>query len=119
MGARGEGQRGLDPGPHLLLAHGQSPGADTDGGRAERSSLGGMGAADKAPDPGHLKGRAKKCDLQGSLHLAEPAPPGSQGAQRPTQEASRRPGTHTACRALDADVGIQPPLFAPLCVLSK
>ena len=29
---------------------------------------------DKAPNSGHLKGRARKCVLQGSLHLAEPAP---------------------------------------------
>ena len=39
MGTRGEGQQGLDPRPHLLLIHGQSPGADTDGGPGvERSA---------------------------------------------------------------------------------
>ena len=38
---------------------------------------------DKAPNSGHLKGRARKCVLQGSLHLAEPAPQGPRELKGP------------------------------------
>ena len=179
---------------------------------------------DKAPNSGYLKGRARKCVLQGSLHLAEPPPrvpgsskahPGGEGGEGQHPESggdglgqdslgglrhvvswhpavalasispsvqgppglqgdsaalpcclsthigpprwvgppgesavedqdgkrvgsvggtarcppaphtlnrramSRRPGTHMACEALDADVGIRSPLFSPLCVLNR
>lgn len=48
--------------------------------------------------------------VSGTAHCPPPPHP---------RQAFRRPGAHAACRALDADAGIQPPLFSPLCVLNK
>ena len=53
----------------------------------------------------------------GSVSGTTHCPPAPHTPDR--RATSRRPGAHMACKALDADVGIRPPLFSPLCVLNK
>lgn len=53
----------------------------------------------------------------GSVSGRARCPPAPRTPDR--RAASRRPDAHVACRALDADGGIRPLLFSPLCVLNK
>lgn len=66
---------------------------------------------DKAPDSGHLKGRARKCVLQGSLHLAEPAPSRVPGSLESHPGGEGRAGRQPECggdgSGQDSSVGLR------------